>query len=118
MQSVMNTQNGFASSLRRSYRDKVLSHAEARLIPVTSEVNSDVISRAIRRFLKTEDRRLRIAHNLEASGYDTATTRSFVLDIAVKSAFQHAARIAGIDNPQDGCALLAIGGYGRGELAP
>jgi [protein-PII] uridylyltransferase len=114
----MGTQYGSIFFLRESYTEKVAAHADARLIPATSEADADGISRALRRFLKIEDKRLRMAHDLEASGYETATKRSFVLDIVVKSAFQHAARIAGIQDPQNSCALLATGGYGRGELAP
>jgi len=114
----MGTQYGSTFLLRQSYSGKVLAHADARLVPVTSEADPDSISRALRRFLKIEDKRLRMAHDLEGNGYETAAKRSFVLDIAVKSAFQHAARIAGTQDPQNGCALLATGGYGRGELAP
>jgi len=45
-----------------------------------------------------------------------------VLDIAVEHAFDHAAQLSqsngNVDGTQPGCALLAVGGYGRAELAP
>lgn len=115
---VMGTQSGSTFFLRRSYSEKVSAHADARLAPAASEADADDVARALRRFLKIEDKRLRTTHNLDAGGCEAAAKRSYVLDIVVKSAFQHAARIAKIDDPQNGCALLATGGYGRAELAP
>jgi len=81
----------------------------------------EAFSRALRRFLKIEDRRLRIGHEIGAAGRQTALARSFVLDVALERAFQHAshsASIPGADRRQDGCAIVATGGYGRSELAP
>jgi [protein-PII] uridylyltransferase len=103
----------------RSYRRKVIAQAESLLRP-PAESNSDLeFSRALRRFLKIEDRRLRMRHQIGDAGLQTAAARSFVLDLAVDHAFQRAINAGGSPHPeQTACALVAIGGYGRAELAP
>jgi [protein-PII] uridylyltransferase len=104
----------------RSYRRKVMVQAES-LLQAPAGKNSDLeFSRALRRFLKIEDRRLRMRHQIGDSGMQTATARSFVVDLAVDHAFQYAVRASGAPHPvaQPACALVATGGYGRAELAP
>ncbi len=117
----MRAQSG-STRLGQSYREKVRTHAETRLAGMTSETDPAVVSRTLRRFLKIEDQRLKMAHYIGTPGCETAAARSFVLDIAVAHAFRHAAQLGqsnGIVNGTlNGCALLAIGGYGRAELAP
>src|SRR6266446_4850139 len=118
----MTTGIGTALYPGESYRQKVLTHAATRLAPATSETDPASLSRLLRRFLTIEDYRLRMNHNFGASGCETAAARSFVLDLAVKYAFQHATLAFQSDPIANGahnaCALLAIGGYGRAELAP
>src|SRR5882672_6975030 len=113
---------GAASYFRETYRQKVLTHAALRLTPVTAETDPASLSRLLRRFLTIEDYRLRMNHNFGASGCETAAARSFVLDLVVKHAFAHASLAFQSNRMADGmhnaCALLAIGGYGRAELAP
>jgi len=104
----------------RSYRRKVTLQAES-LLKAPAGRNSDVeFSRALRRFLKIEDRRLRMRHQIGDPGVQTAAARSFVLDLAVEHAFQFAVKTSGSAPPggQLACALVATGGYGRAELAP
>jgi [protein-PII] uridylyltransferase len=103
----------------RSYRRKVMVQAES-LLKLPAGRNSDAeFSRALRRFLKVEDRRLRMRHQIGDSGMQTAAARSFVLDLAVDHAFQHAIKASGsVAGGQPACALVATGGYGRAELAP
>ncbi len=109
-------------SAGRTYLEKVLAHAATRLTPVTSDTDPASLSRLLRRFLTIEDYRLRMNHNFGASGCETAAARSFVLDLVVKHAFAHASLAFQSNRMADGVhnagALLAIGGYGRAELAP
>src|SRR6266478_9987069 len=118
----MTSESETTLSAGRTYPEKVLAHAATRLTPVTSETDPASLSRLLRRFLTIEDYRLRMNHNFGASGCETAAARSFVLDLAVKYAFQHATLAFQSDPIANGahnaCALLAIGGYGRAELAP
>src|SRR3981081_1444297 len=119
---MMRAQRGSTSRLGQSYREKVRTHAETRLAGMTTETDPAVVSRTLRRFLKIEDQRLKTAHYLGRPGCETAAARSFVLDLAVGHAFRHTAPVIqsnGIVNgAQLSCALLAVGGYGRAELAP
>lgn len=106
----------------RTYREKVLAHAATRLAEDTQVPNPVKISALFRAFLKVEDQRLKFVHRLGAAGCQTAAARSFVLDLVVERAFR-AATWQGeggefLDGAMNGCAVVALGGYGRGELAP
>ncbi len=80
------------------------------------------ISRELKAFLKIEDQRLKIAHRCGAPGSQTAAARSSVLDLVVERAYQAATLLGDVDGSLDKtqhmCAVVALGGYGRGELAP
>ncbi|HYW72318.1 MAG TPA: [protein-PII] uridylyltransferase [Pyrinomonadaceae bacterium] len=104
--------------LSQSYRDRVLAHAASRLDRWPADAPAREVTQSLRTFLKLEDRRLRIHHELGAAGTHTAAARAFVLDIVVRFAFARASVAIAPGGAQTGCALLAIGGYGRGELAP
>jgi [protein-PII] uridylyltransferase len=112
--------NELTQTIPRSYRQKVLAQA-ALCLPAPPTADFSQVPNALRRFLKIEDRRLRMSHEGGASGRQTAVARSLVLDLVVEYAFHCAIETvrtkAGADH-KDGCAIVATGGYGRGELAP
>src|SRR5438270_9145986 len=103
------------------YRARVLEHASTRLRGLES-IEPAEISRRLRSFLKIEDARLKIAIRCGASGFWTTQARTLVLDILVEHAFRATLTSGDGDEylakVQNSCALVAIGGYGRGELAP
>ena len=108
--------------LGSSYLKKVEAHAAARLPDSNGEVSPAEVALSLKKFLKIEDHRLKMAHLLGAHGCQTAGARSFVIDFIVKHAFLSAAPDLGAGDEgyqtRNGCALIAIGGYGRAELAP
>jgi len=106
----------------RTHRNKVLAHAATRLAACERLSHASEISELFRAFLKTEERRLKIALRLGASGCQTAAARSFVLDLVADAAFR-AGMLGGEGGQSAGvaveaCAMVAVGGYGRAELAP
>src|SRR5712692_6725583 len=109
------------SNSRRAQEEKVLAHAATRLAGIEL-LEPNEISKRLRRFLKIEDERLRMAHRRGAAGLWTARARSFVLDVVVEHAFRAAAWPGEggefLAQAKNTCALIALGGYGRGELAP
>ncbi len=75
---------------------------------------------AFRRLLKIETERLRIRHRFGRSGRDVAAARSDLVDVVVARACGLAAAEHAPTLPadQDQVAVVALGGYGRRELAP
>jgi [protein-PII] uridylyltransferase len=108
--------------IKRTYRDKVLAHAATRLQRNKPPAEPFDISGLVRTFLKIEDQRLKTSLRFGAAGCETAAARSFVLDLVVESAYCEATRLgeaggflAGAGNEW---TIVALGGYGRAELAP
>jgi [protein-PII] uridylyltransferase len=76
--------------------------------------------RAFRRLLKIENERLRMRHRYGRGGRDIAAARSDVVDVVVGRACALAAAecAPGLSPDQEEIAVVALGGYGRRELAP
>ncbi|MBV8859040.1 MAG: [protein-PII] uridylyltransferase [Acidobacteria bacterium] len=106
----------------RTHRGKVLAHAATRLAACERLSNGAELSKLFRAFLRVEERRLSIGLRLGASGCHTAAARSFVLDLVADAAFRAVTQWDdGVESPGagvGGCAMVAVGGYGRAELAP
>ena len=90
------------------------------MAPAINSSRAGTINRELRAFIRLEDERLRIADRLGASGQWIARTRSFTIDLLVEYVFQYACRAANESRQTQDCglAIVAMGGYGRAELAP
>jgi len=75
---------------------------------------------AFKRFLKVETERLRTRHRFGLGGREIATGRSDLVDVVVGRACQLAASefAPALPGEQGQIAVVALGGYGRRELAP
>ncbi|HEY8150709.1 MAG TPA: DUF294 nucleotidyltransferase-like domain-containing protein, partial [Vicinamibacteria bacterium] len=84
-----------------------------------AEIAPDGVA-AFRRLLKIETERLRIRHRFGRAGRDIAAGRSDVVDVVVGRACGLAAAECAPSLPtdQNQVAVIALGGYGRRELAP
>src|SRR5258708_2461405 len=111
-----------SSRAMRNHREKVLAHAAVRLADVEQVSDPVAIARQFRRFLKIEDQRLSIADRCGASGRWIAHARSVVLDVIVERTFRVAnnlVAVSGVSDKADNTwSIIALGGYGRRELAP
>ena len=75
---------------------------------------------SLRRYVRLETERLRMRHRLGLGGSEIATARSYQVDLVVQRACRGAAEKAGpaAQSELSDCAVVALGGYGRAELAP
>src|ERR1700676_4521345 len=96
--------------------EKILAHAERQL---TSEGSRRLRERLdlYKKFLKIEEHRLRLKHYSGAGGLEIVRDRAALLDIVLRHLFEGAVEGSAADKTPP-VALLAIGGYGRGELSP
>jgi len=88
------------------------------LVP-RSEADDEPLE-ALRRLLKVETERLRIRHRFGLGGREIAAGRSHLVDLVVSRACRRAAAelAPSLSATQEQIAVIAVGGYGRGELAP
>jgi [protein-PII] uridylyltransferase len=92
--------------------------AEARLPSALESRERQVED--LRRFLRLEGERLRMRHRLGLGGTEVARARGHVVDTLILRICEAAAQRAGAVAQRElaQCAVVALGGYGRGELAP
>jgi [protein-PII] uridylyltransferase len=99
--------------------EKVLAHAESRLAPTGTRRPTEVLPN-YKKFLKVEEHRLRLRHQAGDSGREICARRAELVDVLLRYVFGAASSAAGHGNGKSdvALALIALGGYGRGELNP
>lgn len=99
--------------------DQVLAHAENQLAVTGAQRPTEVLP-IYKKFLKIEEHRLRLKHQAGGGGREICARRVDLVDVLLQHAFTAATASAqketGIVEPE--LALIALGGYGRGELNP
>src|SRR5213592_1379388 len=99
--------------------EKVLAHAESRLAPTGTRRPTEVLP-LYKKFLKVEEHRLRLRHQAGGGGREICARRAELVDVLLRYVFDAASSAAdrANGNPEVALALIALGGYGRGELNP
>ena len=99
--------------------DKVLAHAERQLTPAGGEQPTAALP-LYEKFLRIEEHRLRLKHQAGASGREICARRVDLVDVLLRHVFSAAESFAARQpgNHPMPLSLLALGGYGRGELNP
>jgi [protein-PII] uridylyltransferase len=101
------------------YLEKVLRHAERELVHQSHLRPTDLLD-IYRRFLKLEEHRLKLEHMHGEGGRELAQRRADVITVMLRHIWAGAWEThqkAHLDKPPR-IALLAVGGFGRGELNP
>ena len=95
--------------------EKVLARAEDQLAHAGKRRPTEVLS-TYKKFLKLEEHRLRLKHQAGGGGREICARRGELVDVILRHIFAAAANTLG--EPTTPLALIALGGYGRGELNP
>src|SRR5213594_657521 len=98
--------------------EQVLAHAANQLAATDARRPTEVLP-LYKRFLKVEEHRLRLKHQAGGGGREICARRAELVDVLLQYVFGAAATAtrgnAALETP---LALIALGGYGRGELNP
>ncbi|MFN2508164.1 MAG: [protein-PII] uridylyltransferase [Chthoniobacterales bacterium] len=99
--------------------EKILEHAERELTPAGDVRPTDVLS-LYKKFLRIEEHRLRLRHQAGGGGREICAQRVELVDVLLRHVFGAAVKFARGhgETPSARLTLLALGGYGRGELNP
>ena len=98
---------------------RIQKHARERLDFAPDAPRAERLA-ACKTFLRLESAMIRMRHDGGESGLPVAQARSAMVDVMLSHLFTHA--ISSFERTHGplpaACALLALGGYGRGELSP
>src|SRR5882724_4238435 len=97
--------------------EKILAHAERQLVSQGKERLREQLN-LYKKFLKIEEHRLRLKHYSGAGGLEIVRDRAALLDVFLRHLFDGALEGSAFAERTPPMALLAIGGFGRGELNP
>jgi [protein-PII] uridylyltransferase len=101
----------------RAHLDKVLAHAEEQLGAAGKQRPTEVLP-IYKKFLKIEEHRLRLKHQAGGGGREICQRRVDLVDVILRHVFAAAAGTVQPSAQNLPLALIALGGYGRGELNP
>lgn len=111
----------YRGSFMSAHLEKVLKHAEAKLINLAQRSPTDLLD-LYRNFLKVEEHRLRMAHRAGESGLGCSEKRADVVDVVLQHIFStaltNAEKSHAVSADAVRIAMVATGGYGRGQLSP
>lgn len=94
-------------------------HAGEKLRRIKKQHNLAERLTALKKFLKTETQRLRLRHRFGINGEQIVTAHSLIVDLLIRHLAQTAVEERlGTTSPSGQFAIIALGGYGRQELAP
>lgn len=96
---------------------KIEENARRRLVLPPLSKPSDELPR-YRKFLKVESHRLRILHRGGAGGLEVCQARAGMMDVLIRHIWEEVQRAFPARGTVPRIALVAFGGYGRGELNP
>ncbi|KAF5407573.1 MAG: Bifunctional uridylyltransferase/uridylyl-removing enzyme [Candidatus Udaeobacter sp.] len=98
--------------------EQVLAHAASRLAATGTRRPTEVLP-LYKTFLKVEEHRLRLKHQAGGGGREICARRAELIDVLLQYVFDAAATAARRNGTAKvPLALIALGGYGRGELNP
>jgi len=97
--------------------EQVLAHAEEQLSIAGRQRPTEVLP-MYKKFLKIEEHRLRLKHQAGGGGREICALRADLVDVLLRHVFAAAANAVGPRMTESPLALIALGGYGRGELNP
>jgi [protein-PII] uridylyltransferase len=98
--------------------EQVLAHAASRLAATGARRPTEVLP-LYKKFLKVEEHRLRLNHQAGGGGREICARRAELVDVLLQYVFGAAATSArGNGVAKVPLAVIALGGYGRGELNP
>src|SRR6266581_2693059 len=98
--------------------EQVLAHAENQLAATGARRPTEVLP-FYRKFLKIEEHRLRLKHQSGGGGREICARRADLVDVLLRHVFTAATTSTGSEEKAKlPLALIALGGYGRGELNP
>src|SRR5437868_8450587 len=99
--------------------EKILAHAERELAAAGAQRPTDVLP-VYRKFLKIEEHRLRLRQRAGGGGREICARRVDLIDVLLRHVFTAAAATAPGEptTTERPLTLIALGGYGRGELNP
>src|SRR5881392_1902299 len=96
--------------------EQVLAHAANQLASTGTRRPTEVLP-LYKKFLKVEEHRLRLKHQAGGGGREICGRRAELVDVLLQYVFGAAATAArGNEASRTPLALIALGGYGRGEL--
>jgi [protein-PII] uridylyltransferase len=98
---------------------RIQKHARERLNFASSTSRPDRLA-ACKAFLRLESAMIRMRHDGGESGLTVTRARAAMIDVMLSHLFDHSIQSYESQNGKlpAACALLALGGYGRGELSP
>ena len=99
------------------HSEKVLAHAEQQLRS-QGQLNAAELLSLYKKFLKIENHRIRLKHQSGGGGREICEQRAHLVDIVLRHLLEAAVEADSEATPLPSLALVAIGGYGRGELNP